>query len=94
MRLSIFKPKVINIITAIIVFSFPLLRERARLPDGTITEVVYYQPIYLLISYLKMHDWKAVFLMIGFFLIIYFSTSIIIGSVSILIQKLNVKNKR
>jgi len=50
-NLNFLKPRFLNILLTLVVFSSPLLRERARLPDGAITETVYYRPIFLITSY-------------------------------------------
>lgn len=77
--LDFLKPRLLNTLLALIIFSLPFLRERAVLPDGTITEVVYYRPIFLLSFYLQMQDWYPFFLMIGFFLAIYFVASLVVA---------------
>jgi len=75
-KLDFLKPRLLNVLLTIVVFSLPLLRERAVLPEGGY-EVVYYRPIFLLTSYLQMQDWYPFFLMIGFFLVIYFAASLV-----------------
>jgi hypothetical protein len=92
-NLNFLTPRLWNILLTLVVFSLPLLRERARLPDGTITETVYYRPIFLLTSYLQMHDWYPFFLMIGFFLVIYFAASLVVAILAPVWKKIY-KSKR
>ncbi len=80
-NLKFLSPRLLNVLITLAVFSLPLIRERSRLPDGTITEVVFYRPIYLLASYLQMNDFYPFFLMVGFFLVIYVAVSVIVAVV-------------
>lgn len=81
------KPRLLNTLLTIIVFSLPIMSERATLPDGTFAEVVYYRPIYLLTLYLQMQEWQAALLMTGFLLVIYLVVSILIAVSLKLIKK-------
>ena len=76
-NLNFLKPRLLNTLLTLIIFSLPLLRERARLPEGGY-EMVHYRPIFLLASYLQMQDWYPFFLMVGFSLVIYFAASLIV----------------
>jgi len=95
MRISLdfLKPRLLNTILAIVVFSLPFLRERVMLPEGGY-EVAHYRPIFLLASYLQMQDWYPFLLMVGFLLIIYLAVSIVTAVVIVLIKRSYVKNKR
>ncbi len=84
------KPNWVNIIATLIVFSLPFIGERARLPDGTITETVFYRPILLLVTYLQMQEWQAFLLMSGLLLVIYIAVSVVVA----LILKLLPKSKK
>jgi len=80
-NLNFLKPRLLNILLTLVVFSLPLLRERARLPEGGY-EVAYYRPIYLLTSYLQMQEWYPLFLMVGLFLFIYFTISLTVLAIT------------
>jgi len=91
-NLNFLKPRFLNILLTLIVFSLPLIRERARFPEGGY-EVVHYRPIFLLASYLQMQDWYPFFLMVGLLLFIYFVTSLIVAILTPVWKKIN-KSKR
>jgi len=84
------KPNGVNILVTLIIFSLPLIRERSRLPDGTITEVVFYRPIFLLVSYLQMQDWQPFLLMAGLLVVLYIVVSVVV----VLISRLLVRAKK
>ena len=50
------KPNWVNVIVTLIVFSLPFIGERASLPDGTITETIFYPPIFLFVTYLQIQN--------------------------------------
>jgi hypothetical protein len=85
-NLDFLKPRLLNTLMAIVIFSLPLLRERVMLPEGGY-EVAHYRPIFLLTSYLQMQEWYPFFLLIGFFLAIYFAASLMVTVVSSLWRK-------
>ena len=76
------KPNWVNVIVTLIVFSLPFIGERASLPDGTITETIFYRPIFLLVTYLQMQDWQPFLLMVGLLVVIYIVVSIVVALVS------------
>ncbi len=90
--LNFLKPRLLNTVLALVVFSLPLLRERARLPEGGY-EVVHYRPIFLLTSYLQMQDWYPFCLMVGLLLFIYFVASLTVAILTPVWKKIK-KSKR
>lgn len=90
--LDFLKPRLLNTLLALIIFSLPFLRERVMLPEGGY-EVAHYRPIFLLTSYLQMQDWYPFFLMVGFFLVIYFAASLVVAILTPVWKKIN-KSKR
>jgi len=90
--LDFLKPRLLNTLSALIIFSLPFLRERVMLPEGGY-EVAHYRPIFLLASYLQMQDWYPFFLMIGFFLVIYFAASLVVSILTFVWKKIN-RSKR
>ena len=80
------KPRWINVLLTLIIYSMPLLRERVVLPTGGY-EVVFYRPIFLLASYLQMSDYYPFFLMNGLLLFIYFAVSVVISISAKLFKK-------
>jgi len=90
--LDFLKPRLLNTLLALIIFSLPFLRERVMLPEGGY-EVAHYRPIFLLASYLQMQDWYPFFLMIGFFLVIYFAASLVVSILTSVWKKIN-RSKR
>ena len=87
-NLDFLKPRLLNILLTIVVFSLPLLRERVMLPEGGY-EIAYYRPIFLLTSYLQMQDWYPFFLMIGFLLVVYFVASLVVTVTTSLWRRVN-----
>jgi len=85
--LKILTPRLVNVLITLVVISLPLLGERARLPDGTITETVFYRPIFLLTTYLQMQDWQPFLLMVGFVLVVYMVVSAILAVFSRVIRQ-------
>jgi len=91
-NLNFLRPRLLNIVLALAAFSLPLIRERARFPEGGY-EVVHYRPIFLLASYLQMQDWYPFFLMVGLLLFIYFVVSLTVAILTPVWKKIN-KSKR
>jgi len=86
MSLSFLKPRLANVLLTLIIFSLPLLRERAVFPEGGY-EIVYYRPIFLLTAYLQMQDFQPLFLMVGLLLVIYLAVSVVVAIVSKMSKK-------
>jgi len=76
-NLNFLRPRLLNVLLTLIIFSLPVLQEKARLPEGGY-EVVHYRPIFLLTSYLQMQDWYPFFLMMGLLLFFYFALSFLV----------------
>ena len=86
MSLSFLKPRLTNVLLTLVIFSLPLLRERAVFPEGGY-EIVYYRPIFLLTAYLQMQDFQPLFLMVGLLLVIYLAVSVVVAIVSKMSKK-------
>jgi len=88
MKISFLKPRIYNVLATIAVLSLPLIRERARYPEGGF-EIVTYRPIFLLTSFLQMNDLKPFLLMLGFSLFVYIVVSTILSLIIKLMKKKN-----
>ena len=76
-NLNFLKPRLLNVLLTLVIFSLPVLQEKARLPEGGY-EVAHYRPIFLLASYLQMQDWYPFFLVLGLLLFFYVFISFLI----------------
>jgi hypothetical protein len=88
MKLSFLKPRIYNVLATLAVLSLPLIRERARYPEGGF-EIATYRPIFLLTSYIQMNEFKPVLLILGFSLLVYVVVSIILALVIKFLKKKN-----
>lgn len=77
-NLKFLKPKLLNTLLTIVILSLPLLKERVPFPEGGFV-VERYAPIVLIGSYLWLRDFFPFIQMIGFSLLIYFTTSAVLA---------------
>ena len=78
MSLDFLKPKILNVILTLIILALPLFSENVPLSDDGPYVVERYSPLFLLIGYIILLDFYALFLMICFSLLIYISVCAII----------------
>ena len=81
MSLKFLRPKLLNVITTIVVLTLPLLKERVQLPEGGFV-VERYTPIVLIGSYVWLRDPYPLLLMIGFSLVVYIVVSVALATLS------------